>query len=242
MSKSLDATGPPKASPSESQSGARALRILIADDHVLFRESLRNLLEAHGHTVIGEAGTGREAVKLARRLHPELLLMDLRLPDLDGLAATRLVRAEHPETKVVVITAYDEDENLFEAIKAGAHGYLPKNLDSSEFFRQLEAVSRGEPALTPALVRRILDEFTRLALQSRPRGSDVLTEREREILGLMVRGDTTNTRLARRLGVSENTIKFHVRNILDKLHLQNRAQAISFALRHHLIEGLNAEG
>ncbi|HEX5720504.1 MAG TPA: response regulator transcription factor, partial [Thermoanaerobaculia bacterium] len=195
------------------------MNILIADDHALFRDSLRSLLEARGLTVVGEARNGREAVELARKLKPEVVLMDLSMPEMDGLAATRLISADLPEVKVVVLTASDEDAKLFEAIKSGAQGYLLKNLESGEFFTLLEGINRGEPALTPSLARKLLQEFAKpIPSQSQPQGPDALTERELEVLELLVQGITSNRKLAKHLGVSENTVKFHVRNILDKLH------------------------
>lgn len=214
------------------------MNILIADDHALFRDSLRSLLEAHGLSVIGEARNGREAVELARRLQPDIVLMDLSMPELDGLSATRLISADQPEVKVVVLTASDEDAKLFEAIKSGAQGYLLKNLESDEFFALLEGIGRGEPGLTPALARKLLLEFARPVQASAPpaHDPDALTEREREVLELLVQGVTSNRKLARQLGVSENTVKFHVRNILDKLHLHNRAQVVSYAIRNKIVE------
>jgi len=213
------------------------MNILIADDHALFRDSLRSLLEAHGLTVIGEARNGREAVELAHRLKPDIVLMDLSMPELDGLSATRLISADLPEVKVVVLTASDEDAKLFEAIKSGAQGYLLKNLESEEFFALLEGIGRGEPGLTPALARKLLLEFARPAQTSGPsHDPDALTDREREVLEFLVQGITSNRKLARQLGVSENTVKFHVRNILDKLHLHNRAQVVSYAIRNKIVE------
>lgn len=212
------------------------MKILIADDHTLFRESLRNLLAARGFEIIGEAREGREAVELARRLQPDLVLMDLSMAGLDGLAATRLISTEMPQVKVVVLTGSDEDAQLFEAIKAGAQGYLLKDLASRDLVSYLEGVGRGEPALTPRLANKLLQEFAR---PPRPAAEshdpDALTEREREVLELMVQGVTTDRKLARRLGLSENTVKFHVRNILDKLHQHNRAQVVGFALRHGIV-------
>ncbi len=213
------------------------MRILIADDHALFRDSLRSLLEAHGYEVVAEARHGREAVDLARKLKPEVVLMDLTMPEMDGLTATKYISAELPEVKVVVLTASDDDANLFEAIKSGAKGYLLKDLQSKQFFGLLEGVRRGEPALTPSLARKLLDEFAhprRRAAEAQD--PDALTDRESEVLELMVEGVTSNRQLATRLGVSENTVKFHVRNILDKLHLHNRAQVVAFALRHRLVD------
>ncbi len=212
------------------------MRIVLADDHALFRDSLRNLLASRGFEVVGEARDGKEAVELARGLAPDIVLMDLAMPGLDGLAATRLISADQPAVKVVILTASEEDANLFEAIKSGAQGYLLKNLDSREFFSLLEGIGRGEPALTPVLARKLLQEFARPTAPAQPRRDpDALTDREREVLELLVEGVTSNRKLAQRLSLSENTVKFHVRNILDKLHLHNRAQVVGFALRHGLV-------
>ena len=219
------------------------MRILIADDHALFRDSLRSLLEAKEFTVVGEAKNGREAVELARRLKPEIVLMDLAMPEVDGLTATKLISADIPDVKVVVLTASDDDANLFEAIKSGAQGYLLKNLESEEFFTLLEGVRHGEPALTPSLARKLLHEFARPTAPAREvHDPDALTDREREVLELLVQGVTSNRRLAKQLGVSENTVKFHVRNILDKLHLHNRAQVVGFALRNRLVDPPEEKG
>jgi DNA-binding NarL/FixJ family response regulator len=166
-----------------------------------------------------------------------VVLMDLAMPEMDGLEATRRLAAELPEVKVVVLTAFDEDSNLFQAIKSGAKGYVLKDLEAERFFRLLEGVARGEPALTPTLAKRLLDEFARPERSAIQTSSvDALTERETEVLVLMVDGVTSNRELANRLGVSENTVKFHVRNILDKLHLHNRAQVVAYALRHEIVE------
>ena len=209
------------------------MKILIADDHALFRDSLRALLTARGLEVVGEARDGKEAVELARRLKPDVALMDLAMPGLDGIAATRLISAELPQVKVVILTGSDEEAKLFEAIKSGAQGYLLKNLESKEFFALLEGVERGEPALSPALARKLLQEFARpKPAAAASRDPDALTEREQEVLELLVQGITSNRKLAQHLGLTENTVKFHVRNILDKLHLHNRAQVVAFAMRH----------
>jgi DNA-binding NarL/FixJ family response regulator len=216
------------------------MRLLIADDHPLFRDGLRSLLEARGMEVVGEARNGREAVDQARRLRPDVVLMDLSMPELTGLAATRLLSAEQPDVKVVILTASEDDADLFEAIKSGAHGYIFKNLDSAEFFRLLEGVARGEPALTPGLARKLLGEFARPQPTSRAHAqasAESLTEREQEVLDLLVLGVTSNRDLAERLVVSENTVKYHLRNILDKLHVQNRAQVVAYAVRHGMAGG-----
>jgi DNA-binding NarL/FixJ family response regulator len=213
------------------------VKILIADDHALFRDSLRSLLTSHDHEVVGEASTGEEAVDLCRRLAPEgspdVVLMDLSMPGMNGLEATRRVLEVSPGTKVVILTASDDDDHLFEAIKAGASGYLLKDLEAERFFALLDGVARDEPAITPRLARKVLETF---AKPRRPSNDpDALTDREREVLEAMVGGVTSNRKLARELDVSENTVKFHVRNILDKLHIHDRAQAVGYALRHGLV-------
>ena len=214
------------------------MRILIADDHPLFRDGLRSLLTAQGHEVVGEAHNGHEAVELAQKLRPELVLMDVSMPELDGIGATRQITADVPDVKVVILTASDQDETLFEAIKAGAQGYLQKNLEAEEFFALLDRVTRGEPGLTPLLARKLLQEFAKPAAEPKVSEDmpDALTAREREVLELMVEGITSNRKLAKRLDLSENTVKFHVRNILDKLHLHNRAQVVGYALRKKMME------
>lgn len=212
------------------------MRVLLADDHTLFRSSLRSLLEAREIEVVGEASDGQQAVTLAARLRPDLVLMDLSMPVLNGIEATKLLAVQAPEVKVVVLTASMEDEDLFEALRAGAHGYLLKNLEADSFFDLLDRALEGEPALTPQLSRKVLQAFSkRESARPVPEDPDALTEREREVLELLVDGITSNRQLARRLEVTENTVKFHVRNILDKLHLHNRAQAVSHALRHRLV-------
>ena len=210
------------------------MRVLIADDHTLFRDGLRSLLEARGITVMAEARNGREAIDLARHHRPDVVLMDLAMPEMDGLTATRLISAELPGVQVVVLTASEDDADLFEAIKSGAQGFLPKDLEAERLIALLDGVTHGEPALTPTLARKLLGEFARPATPT-AHSPQTLTEREREVLGLLVQGVTSNRELAERLFVSENTVKYHLRNILDKLHLQNRAQVIAYALRHGLI-------
>jgi DNA-binding NarL/FixJ family response regulator len=210
------------------------MRLLIADDHALFRASLRALLEARGHEVVGDTGSGEQAVELATSLSPDVVLMDLSMPGIGGIEATRQLLAAQPGTKVVVLTGSDDDADLFQALEVGAQGYLLKNLEAKSFFSLLEGVLAGQPALTPELSRKILHALSR---RKRAEGDpDALTDREMEVLRLMVDGVTSNRGLAKKLGVSENTIKFHVRNVLDKLHLHNRAQAVGAALRSGMVE------
>lgn len=212
------------------------MRILIADDHPLFRDGLRSLLTAQGHEVVGEARNGHEAVTLAREMAPEMVLMDLSMPELDGLAATKLISAEMPEIKVVILTASENDATLFEAIKSGAQGYLIKNLEADDFFALLDRAGNGEPAFTPALARKLLVEFAKPPSDPAARDQDALTAREREVLELMVEGVVSNRKLAKRLNLSENTVKFHVRNILDKMRLHNRAEVVGYALRNRITD------
>ena len=180
------------------------MRVLIADDHALFRDGLRSLLEAHGVNVVAEARNGREAVELARIHHPDVVLMDLTMPELGGLAATRLLTAELPAVAVVVLTASEDDADLFEAVKSGAQGFLPKDLEATRFFELLEGVTRGEPALTPGLARKVLGAFARPESGPAPQPADALTTREREVLELLVQGITSNRELAERLFVREH--------------------------------------
>ena len=212
------------------------MRLIIADDHALFRDSLRSLLTARDLEVVGEASNGKEAVDLARSLSPDVVLMDLAMPEMDGLTATKHISAELPGVKVVILTASTEDSDLFEAIKCGAEGYLLKDLEADRFFELLEGVGRNEPALTPLLARKLLTEFASpKSAAAKDDDPDALTAREMEVLEWMVEGVTSNRSLARKLGVSENTVKFHVRNILDKFHLHNRAQVVSYALRAGIV-------
>ncbi len=187
--------------------------------------------------MIGEARTGKEAVSLTRDLAPDLVLMDVSMPELDGISATRLISAEMPSMRVVILTASEDEATLFDAIKSGAQGYLLKNLEAEAFFDMLERARRGEPALTPALAKKLLQEFAKPPESVAPQSDmETLTAREREVLELMVDGVTSNRRLAKRLGVSENTVKFHVRNILDKLRLHNRAEVVGYALRRGIVD------
>lgn len=215
------------------------MRLIIADDHTLFRDSLKSLLESKGLDVVGVAGNGKEAVDMTRSLRPDVVLMDLSMPEMDGLAATRLLSADEglSDVKVVILTASSDDADLFEAIRSGAEGYVMKDLESSNFIHLLEGVARGEPALTPLLAKKLLTEFANpKAKKPKEHDPDALTAREMDVLEWMVQGVTSNRELSKKLGVSENTVKFHVRNILDKFHLNNRAQVVSYALRSGIVD------
>ncbi|MFN2183361.1 MAG: response regulator [Anaerolineae bacterium] len=209
------------------------LRIMLVDDHALIRKGLKALLAGQmGFQVIGEAQDGLEAIELARQLMPDLILMDVHMPRCTGPEATRVITREMPHVKVVMLTISDKDEDLFDAIKSGACGYLLKNLEPEELFEILEQTRKGEAALSGMMMARILEEFQRpgdsLAEQ------EELTERELEVLQLVVKGDS-NAEIASQLFISENTVKMHLRNILDKLHLRNRIQAAVYAIRKGIV-------
>ncbi len=206
------------------------MRVLLADDHALFRDGIRSLLEARGVEVVGEAADGREAVEAALRLRPDVVLMDVAMPGVDGLEATRAIKAHLPDTKVVMLTVSDDDRTLFEALRSGAHGYLLKNLQAEEFFDLLAGIDRGEAPLSPSLAGRILDEFRRGKRPAERPGPDELTDREMEVLRAVSLG-ASNREIAARLRISENTVKYHIKNILDKLHLRNRAEVVAYAAR-----------
>lgn len=211
------------------------MRILIAGGHAIFRRGLTDILTIHGMTVVGEARNGREAVRLARQLQPDIVLMDLTMPRLGGLVATRRIREEMTEVKVIVLTASEADDDLLAAMKSGARGYLLKDIEANELVALLERIQRGELVVTPHLTPKLLAALARSGSDLQSPEPATLTAREREVLELLVRGVTSNHKLAERLRTSENTVRYHVRNILQKLHLQNRAQAVAYALRNGLV-------
>jgi DNA-binding NarL/FixJ family response regulator len=209
------------------------MRILLADDHALVRDGIASLVRAWGHEVVGQAADGAEAIRLAAELHPELVLMDVRMPTLTGIEATRRIKAEQPEVAIVMLTVSEDEDDLFAAIKAGAQGYLLKNLESRQLRSMLEAVRRGEPAITPATAARIIEEFGHRdrAIAIAP---DRLTDRELDVLRLVTTG-LRNKEIAERLQITGNTVKFHLGNILGKLHATSRTELASRALREGLI-------
>jgi len=208
------------------------MRILLADDHALVRDGIASLVSAWGHEVVGQAADGAEAVRLAAELHPELILMDVRMPVLTGIDATRRIKVDQPDVAIVMLTVSEDEDDLFAAIKAGAQGYLLKNLESRQLRSMLEAVRRGEPAITPATAARIIDEFGR---RDREAGApDRLTERELDVLSLVTAG-LRNKEIAERLRISGNTVKTHLGNILGKLHATSRTELAARALREGLV-------
>jgi DNA-binding NarL/FixJ family response regulator len=209
-------------------------RILLADDHILFRKGLAQLLNSQpDFQVIGEAADGLEAREKARELMPDLILMDIDMPRCDGREATRLIKADLPYVVIVILTVSDDEQDLFAAIKNGAQGYLLKKIDPLDLFEQLRGLARGEAALSRLMANRILREFAREEPAPARHPECALTDRERQVLQLVARG-LTNREIAARLVIAENTAKNHLRNILTKLHLENRVQAAAFALREGL--------
>jgi len=213
------------------------LRILLVDDHVLFRKGVAALLARRPDMeVIGEASDGLDAITVARELLPDVILMDIHMPRCDGLEATRRIKREVPHVKIVILTVSDDDQNLFEAIKSGAQGYLLKDLEPTKLYDLLESISRGEAPLSGVVAAKILQEFARPNTGSLPATEMIeeLTTREKDILQLVVDGKT-NKEIAASLSIAENTVKIHLRNILEKLHLQNRIQAAVYAVRQGLV-------
>ena len=220
------------------------MKVLLVDDHSLFLEGLQNLLTARGVKVVGTARDGLEALEKTRQLSPDVILMDVRMPRCDGLSATRLIKAERPESKIVMLTTSAEEADLFEAIKSGACGYLLKSLEAEPFLGYLSGVMRGEAAISRELAAALLREFarqsTRLDEQSPDpgcgQGGSDLTPRQLQVLELVAHG-LTYKEVASQLSLSEHTVKYHMGEILRCLHLKNREQVVTYALRTGLIKG-----
>ncbi len=213
------------------------IRVLLCDDQALVRSGFRMILEARpGFEVVGEAEDGREAVVLARRLRPDVILMDVRMPHVDGIEATRRLVAAASPARILILTTYDIDEYVYEAIQAGASGFLLKDVEPVQLAEAIRVVARGDALLAPSVTRRLLDRFA-LVLQPEddpPAELAELTERELEILRLLATG-LSNAELAQRLFLSETTVKSHVSSVLRKLHLRDRVQAVVLAYEAGLV-------
>lgn len=210
------------------------MRVLVADDHSLFRDGIASLLEAAGHEVVGQVGDGQAAVAEAVRLRPDVVLMDLVMPVMNGLEALRQIRADLPDIQVVMLTVSDDEADLLEAVKAGARGYLLKNLNADEFMELLGGLERGEAAMTRRTTSSLLQ-----GLSGHPRAqaelTPELTARELELLRLVAAG-LSNKAIAQTLSVSVNTVKYHMKNVLEKLGVQNRTEAVMHAVRAGLVK------
>ena len=222
--------------------GAPRVRVLIADDQTLVRAGFRLILEAQPDlVVVGEAGDGEEAAALAASARPDVVLMDIRMPRCDGIEATRRIVASHPETRIVVLTTFDLDEYVYDALEAGASGFLLKDVGRDELVRAVRVVAAGDALIAPAITRRLLSDFVErrpdpARLDQRGTGSaaEPLTPRERDTMLLLARGQS-NAEIAAELVLSEHTVKTHVGNIFAKLGLRDRIHAVVYAYENGLI-------
>ena len=206
-----------------------AIRVLLVDDQALFREGLETLLSVHKDIqVVGQASHGQEAFEVAARVHPDVVLMDVRMPVLNGVRATRLLKKALPQCRVIVLTTFDDDEYVFDALRAGAVGYLLKDVASAQLVEAIRAAARGESILEPSVAAKVIAEFTRVSSMvpsaQMEQLVEPLSERELEILGLIARG-ASNKEIADQLFIAEGTVKNHVTHILGKLGVRDRTQA-----------------
>jgi DNA-binding NarL/FixJ family response regulator len=210
---------------------------VIADDHDLYRRGMQVVVELDGTArVVGEASNGVDAVEVCTRVQPEVVLMDVRMPGVGGIEACRQIRESVPSARILMLTMSDDESDLFEAIKAGASGYLLKDLPGEEVASAIRRVHDGQAIIPPGMAATLLAEFTRLSQEPQPvtGSAPLLTDREVEVLRLVARG-MANREIADQLVISENTVKNHVRNILEKLHLHSRVEAAVYAHRQHLL-------
>jgi NarL family two-component system response regulator LiaR len=218
--------------PEENVTGEEKIRVLVADDHAIIRKGMKAVLDlVPDIQIVGEAENGLEAVKLAEELHPDVLLMDLVMPEMDGIEAIRRIKALHLEARILVLTTFTGEDLIFPAIKAGALGYQLKDSSPEDLIEAIRQVCRGEPSLHPIIARKLLQEL--LTPSEKPPTSDPLTQREVEVLRLIAQG-YENKEIAEKLTISEATTRTHVSNILGKLHLASRTQAALYALREGL--------
>jgi NarL family two-component system response regulator LiaR len=214
-----------------------AIRVLVADDHAVVRQGLRTFLELQDDIeVVGDVADGRQALAAVAEHEPDVVLMDLVMPELDGVEAIRRIAAERPATRVIALTSFLDDDKVFPAVRAGAAGYLLKDVEPQELVRAIRTVHRGEALLHPAVAARLMDEFaTGGDSGASAPGPDPLTPREHEVVELIARG-LSNKRIALELAISERTVKSHVRNVLTKLRLTDRTQVAMHAVRAGWVE------
>lgn len=209
------------------------IRVFLCDDHTLFRQGIRKLLELEPDiTVVGEAGNGQELLEVLKKTGPDIILMDIGMPKMDGVAATYRIKKILPRANVVILTVYEDDTHIFAAIKAGAMGYLLKDASIDELIEAIHRVNKGEALIQPVIATKVLKEFTMLDKRKLKEGDKFysgLTEREKDILRLIALGGT-NKEIASKLDISEKTVKNHVSNIFQTLHVNNRTQAAIYAL------------
>ena len=220
-----------------SSSMSDAIRVLICDDHALFRRGLIMVLESEeGIDVVAEAEDGEEAITKAEESAPDVVLMDVRMPRMSGIEATRAIADAVPSAKILMLTVSDEEEDLYEAVKAGATGYLLKEISIEEVANAIRAVVTGQSLISPSMASKLLSEFNNLAKQAQQKILvPKLTDRELQVLKLVAQG-MSNREVAEDLFISENTVKNHVRNILEKLHLHSRMEAVVYAVREKLLD------
>jgi DNA-binding NarL/FixJ family response regulator len=217
------------------------MKILLVDDHEIVRLGLKSLLSRYpSFEVVGEAGTAKEAVDKARQYKPDVVVMDIRMPGRSGIEATREIMQKQPATKVIMLTSYVEDEMLFEAISAGAVGYVLKQIGSGDLVRALEAVSRGESLIDPALMRKVISKLREASRKAEDEAFGTLTEQELKVLALVAEGKT-NKEIASAIFLSEKTVRNYVSVILSKLNLSTRSEAAAYAVKHHIQDHLTSE-
>ncbi len=210
------------------------IRIMVVDDHEVVRSGLKAILDPEtDFEIVGEASSGTESLDKVPVLNPNVVLMDVRMEEMSGIEACRLIKSEHPEVNVLMLTSFSEEEAVMSAIMAGASAYLLKNVGRGELVRAIRGVAVGHNLLDPAVTKRVMERLAQLTAKEEVREVDALSEREKEVLALIARGDT-NKNIAEELVISENTARNHVSRILDKLGLTRRSEAAVFAVRHGL--------